>query len=135
MSKLKVFTLGNHGFIDTPTGDALNLPSHTRQARVLVAATSKAHAVQVLAERGFPHHPPRDPEFRTAMGNELNALIDAGLLAEPAVLVMPLLGHPGDGVVAMQPGGTPRRIGRLEGGWGEPTVFVADDFQRASEGS
>lgn len=124
--QLKVFSLGIHGFINREVGDALGLPAHVRQARVLVAAATKADAVQVLAEHGFPNHPLRDPEFRVSMGDDTDALTAAGVIAAPGVWVTTLMSRPGDPVVAMLPGGAPQRIGRLDGGYGKPDVFVAE---------
>lgn len=112
---LKVFTLGIYGFIDQTIGEALNLPRHIRQARVLVAAPTKAEAARVLGERGFRDVGIRQPEFRLAMGNDLDAYQAAGLLNEPVVLVAPSNTRSGDPVVAMQPGGEPRMIGHLDG--------------------
>lgn len=123
---IKVFTLGNHGFISREVGDALGLPSHVRQAQVLAVAATKAAAAQVLAERGHPYQNPRDPEFRQAIGQDVDALADAGLFDEPAVYVTQLLTRTGAPVVVMLPGGAPRRIGHLSRGAGEPYMFVAE---------
>lgn len=111
--ELKVFSLGNGGFIDTATQETLELPSHVRQAQVLAIAATKAAAVQVLAERGFRRVSARDPEFRQAMGNDVDALRDAGLFDEPRVLVTPLIARDGDPVAVMLLDGVPQRIGRL----------------------
>lgn len=127
MAKLKTFTLGNHGFINNTVSDALDLPRHVRQATVIAVATTKAHAVQVYADHGFPHINPRDPEFRMAGGNHIDALAAAGELAEPGVWVTPNIGNLSNTVVRMQPGGVPQRIGRFEHGPGFKTTFVRDE--------
>lgn len=127
MAFLKVYTLGINGFIRSGVNDALGIPSHIRQATVLAVATTKAHAVQVYAEHGFPGVRPSDSEFRVAMGNDLDALAAAGLLTEPGVWVIPMLGWDGKGVVRMLPGGAPRRVGRLDRGEGNRSVFVPEE--------
>jgi hypothetical protein len=125
VAKLKTYTLGPHGFIDAATRDALGVAPHIRQARVIAVATSKTHAVQVYAEHGFPNVSPRDSEFRVAMGNDLDALTEAGELAEPGVWVMPSLGT--GHVARMLPGGVPQCIGRLEFAPDYKATFVRDE--------
>lgn len=115
MAKLKVYTLGINGFIRSEINEALGVEPHIRQASVYAVATTKAHAVQVYAEYGFPNVNMRDSEFRVAGGNDLDALAAAGLLTGPSVWVMPMLSRPGSWVVRMQLGGVPRRVGRLDG--------------------
>lgn len=127
MAKLKTYTLGIHGFIDATTRDSLGVAPHIRQARVIAVATTKAHAVQVYAEHGFPNVNPRDSEFRVAMGNDLDALTAAGELAEPGVWVLPGTGSLSDVVLRMLPGGVPQRIGHLEPAPGYKTTFVRDE--------
>ncbi|MGA3562666.1 hypothetical protein [Melissospora conviva] len=125
--KMKTYTLGNHGFINSYIRDALNLPSHICQAEILVVAATKADAAQVLDDQGFFGHNPRDPEFRVASGNDVDALDAAGLLGEPAVYVTTLIGRPGDWVVRVQSGGVPVRVGRLMAADGYGRVFEAVD--------
>ncbi|MFI2663320.1 hypothetical protein [Micromonospora carbonacea] len=113
MAKLKTYTLGNQGFINNHVRDALGLPSHIRQARVIAVAATKAAAVQVLADHGFPNHSIRDSEFRQGMGNDIDALEAAGQIAAPGVLVTSMSFGGSLPVVRMQSGGVPVRIGRL----------------------
>lgn len=108
---MKVYCLGNHGFVSALVRDALGLPSHVRQARVLVSARSKADAFRVLAERGMGPGSVRDPEFRVASGNDLDALAPSGLLNAPAVYaVSPRIGA----VVRIEADRSPTVVGRLE---------------------
>lgn len=112
--QLKVFTLGIHGFIRAEVNTALGLAPHIRQARVLAVATTKAHAMQVYGEHGFPIVTQSDSEFRLTSGNDINALTEAGLLTEPSVWVLPSNFGGSRAVVRMQPGGEPQRVGHLE---------------------
>lgn len=126
MPRLKTYTLGVHGFIRSDVNEPLGVAPHIRQARVLAVATTKAHAVQVYAAHGFPNITPSDSEFRVAMGNDLDALAEAGLLTEPSVWVLPSNFGGSRAVVRMQPGGVPQRVGRLERGDGHRSVYVPE---------
>ncbi|MGA3524133.1 hypothetical protein [Melissospora conviva] len=125
--KMKTYTLGIHGFIGPDIGEALDLPSHIFQARILAVAATKADAAQVLADQGFFWNNMRDPEFRVASGNDVDALAAAGLLGEPAVYVTTRRARPGDWVVRVQSGGAPVRVGRLLAADGYGRVFEAVD--------
>ncbi|MEU0078487.1 hypothetical protein ABZY58_11375 [Micromonospora tulbaghiae] len=127
MARMKVFSLGVHGFIGNDVRDALGAPSHIRQARVLAVAPTKAAAVHVYAEHGFRGVRPSDSEFRVAMGNDVDALAEAGLLNEPGVWVLPSAIGGGDTVVRMQPGGAPQRAGRLDRDGRNRAVFVPEE--------
>lgn len=139
VAKMKVFSLGNHGFIGREACDALDLPQHVRQARVLLIAASKAAAVRMCEDirahspNGVPISLPTlsDPEFRLATGNDVEALREAGLLDEPGVFVMPMLSRPGDAVVRVDTNGV-RVIGTL-GGERNKRTFVAADAVSTTE--
>lgn len=124
---LKVYTLGVNGFISPQIRDALGLPSHIVQARVLAVAATKAEAARILDERGFRHVSTRDSEFRVTAGNDVAALTAAGQLAEPGVWVTPMTGTGGSGVVTVQAGGVPQRIGRLEPAPGYRYTFIPEE--------
>lgn len=126
MPKLKTYTLGIHGFINHTISDALGLPRHIRQATVIAVATSKAHAVQVYADHGFPNVNARDSEFRVAMGNHIDALTEADQLTEPGVWVTPNVGTRRNTVLRMLPGGVPKRIGHLEPATGYKATFIPE---------
>jgi hypothetical protein len=109
---MKVYALGNDGFVSSAVCDAIGDKPWTRQARVLIIAASKAAAVRIAAERGMDVSP-HSGEFRQASGNDVDALRVAGFCEEPAVLVTSTkLG--GDLPVArLEVGGAPQMIGTL----------------------
>lgn len=129
MATMKVYTLGNHGFISAEVRDALGLPPHTRQARVLIAEETKAAAIRAVeaarSRRAAISLPTRsDPEFRVATGNDVDALRAAGLLDGPRVLVV---GSVASGSPVVQVGEyTVRRIGVLVRD-GAGARFVAEE--------
>jgi hypothetical protein len=124
MAKLKVYTLGNNGFVGDAVRKAISQPEHVRQARMLISARTKADAIRLLEERrnrdnlaagAYTSVPaPSDPEFRQATGNDVNALRAAGLLAEPDVLVLSLNGGRRGPVARVGMDGV-RRLGVLDG--------------------
>lgn len=131
MARLKVFSLGNNGFIGSAVRDALGEPRHIRQAAVLVVAATKAAAIEVIERArsnpagAYVALPTRsDPEFRVAAGNDVAALRAAGLLDTPTVLVTSNSGGPA-AVVQVGTGGV-RRIGTLRRSGGGFT-FVAEE--------
>lgn len=89
---MKIFTTGTASWLPTTVQEALGLPSHVRQGRVLVSAQSKVTAFLMLTDRRMAPHSPRDSEFRQAMGNDVNALSAAGLFDKPVVLATTMLG-------------------------------------------
>jgi hypothetical protein len=125
MAPLKVFTLGNNGFIAREIADALGFPQHVRQARVLVFAASKRAAHDLL--NGLPGCPSvsyADPEFRQATGVDVDAIRGSGYgLGRPMVLVLPMTASYGAPVVEVDDSG-PRRIGRLDAGTGYSRVLT-----------
>ncbi len=86
---MKVFTTGRFGFVPAPLALALNISaaSNHRQARILVAAPTKKAAHTLLTERGLGV-PMGNPDFRQAMGNDVDCLAEAGLLDTPVVLAV-----------------------------------------------
>jgi hypothetical protein len=111
---MKVFTLGNSGFIGPQMAEALGLPRHTSQARVLVAAANKTAAHRLVGEGlGIPLSM-SSQDFRLAMGNDLDALLRAGLLTTASIYVMPMLARAGSPVIEVYPGGTWSRVGTME---------------------
>jgi len=139
--KMKTYTLGNHGTIGPVIRDALDLPSHIFHAKILAVAATKTAAAHLLDAHGCGMHSPRDPEFRVASGNIVDALDAAGLLNEPAVYALDTPGllnepavhatrtmpRPGEWVVRVLPGGVPVRVGRLMAADGYGRVFEAVD--------
>lgn len=90
---MKIFTTGNSGHVSPPVAAELGLTGIQNQAEVLVTARSKAEAFHTLAQYDLAPDTVRDPEFRVAQGNVLDALIAAdettsGLFPAGAVLVV-----------------------------------------------
>lgn len=118
MDKLKVFGLGNHGFVGAAVLRALGEPPHVRQARVLIVAPNKAAAIEVAercrsAEARVALPSKSDPEFRLATGRDVDALRAAGMCDEPGILVLPLTSWRSP-VVRVDADGV-RRVGTLDG--------------------
>ncbi len=111
---LRTFRLTLNGVgVPTDVWPLLGMPTHRRQAQVLVVAPSKA-AAHGLADgiRGLNAPARSDPDFRLASGNEVDALAAAGQLDEPRVLA-----YDGDSndvpVVGVSYAGRHRVVGRL----------------------
>jgi hypothetical protein len=93
MAKLKTYTLGNNGFVRPEVIAMIGNAPHVRQASVLVAAASKAKAIELLDEVGGPNPGLYSTEFRqTNNGPDVTAMAAAGLLDEPAVFATPITG-------------------------------------------
>src|SRR5688500_12891173 len=108
MSRLKIYTLGYHGFVSRDVRDALTLPRHIRQASVLIAATSKQAAIDLCQQTSHVHAPTlSDPEFRRTSGDDVDALATAGVFADPVVVVKELT-RVGGPVVAVSASGVHR---------------------------
>lgn len=102
-----MFTLGNGGFVRPEIITALGLPRHVRQARVLIAAENKGRARTLVVEALDLPISPSNPEFRQAMGNDVDALSAAGLLDAVSIYVLPLLlSGRSQPVVQVAPNGT-----------------------------
>lgn len=84
---MKTYTMGRQGRVPAPLALALGIPaaSNHRQARILVAASSKAKAHLMLAERGLDIAMGSE-DFRQAMGDDVDDLGAVGLLDKPIVL-------------------------------------------------
>ncbi len=123
---MKIYTAGT-SFISPPIVAALGLPGHVRQGRLLVVAHTKAEAFGLLHARHLGPDSIRDPEFRVAMGNDVDALIVAGLDREAAVFVVQSV-HSVGPVVRVAADGTPTVVGRIEdtGTASSPVRFVAE---------
>ncbi len=125
---LKAYTLGNDGFVDREVIAALGQPRHVSQATVILVAASKAAAVRMCESLDRWMQVPRlsDQEFRVSQ-SAAETFRDILVAGDPAVVVMPLIGHSGDLVVRIGADG-PLRIGRVEwapdGRYG--AVFVPD---------
>jgi hypothetical protein len=85
--KMKIFTTGLYGSVNPEVGELLGLPQFKLQARVLVAAATKRDAHKMLAARDMSLAFSA-PEFRLAMGNDVDALSAASLLLAPTVLAL-----------------------------------------------
>ncbi len=85
---MKVFALSLNGVVVSgQVATLLGLPLHRRQARVLVAAPSRASAFGFVSAMPDVSIPARaDPEFRAALGNDVDTLVAAGQLARLRVL-------------------------------------------------
>lgn len=110
---MKFYDLGNLGFVTMPIADILGLSKHHRQTRVLVYARSKAAAFALLGERSMAPGHVGDPNFRVAMGNDVDALAAGGLTEAPAVYALTRLSGIGP-VVRIEQDGSPTVVGRLE---------------------
>ncbi len=87
MPALKVYGLGNNGFVSREIADALGMTGSHRQASVLIVAASKRAAIELAeATKGIYAPTMSDPEFRVASGIDVDALAEAGMLAEPQIL-------------------------------------------------
>jgi hypothetical protein len=118
MSKLKAYTLGNNGFVDSSVQEALGEPTHIRQASVLVFAYTKAQAIAELEWRrrtkvtvACPTST-SDPEFRVASGPTVDALLDSWI-DKPTVVVTPSITRSLTPVVRIADDGSPRFWGIL----------------------
>lgn len=115
MTSLNTYNLGaTTGItsVDYAVSDAIEQPRNT-EACVYVTAPTKAAAIQVLADHGFPYRKPRDLAARPASGDDVDGLRVAGLFDQPGVVVTPRqIGRSGR-VVRMQAGGVPVPVGRL----------------------
>lgn len=109
---MKIFTPRSHSHIPERVRIALGLPKHITHGRVLVAAKTKAAAFELLAARHMAPDSLRDPEFRQAMGNDLDELSRVGLLDAPVVLAMHNEGG-GTPVIRVEPDSTVD-LGELE---------------------
>lgn len=129
MTRLKVFSTGNHGFIGPDVRDALGLPQHIRQARVLiVAATKRAASAMTDATYGIGFIRPTDSELRVAASPDVDALAEAGVLDRERVLVTGDTGAPSNGhVVDVAADGTITTVGRLKQAAGYRCIFQAID--------
>ncbi len=112
MPALKVFEVGNLGGINGNVRDALGEAPWIRQGRILIVAPNKTVAHDLAAPlEGISVPRASHPEFRVAMGNDVDALQVAGLLGAPRVFVLSMSGGQSP-VVQVDPDG-PRVIGRL----------------------
>lgn len=84
---MKIFTTGRYGRVPGPLAAALGISAASNhcQARVLVAAANKHEAHLLLAGVGLSVNF-SNPDFRQAMGNDVDCLAAAGQLAAPIVL-------------------------------------------------
>jgi hypothetical protein len=121
---MKVYTTG-HQHLLPRVAAALGLPTHVNHGRVLVAARTKAHAYQLLADRHLEPASIRDDEFRQAMGDDVDELARVGLFDMPVVLATPMVGHGSAQrlVVRVEPD-TTVTVGRLESRAGDRVAFV-----------
>lgn len=113
MTTLKAYTLGNHGFIDQATRDAIGAKPWTIQGNVIIVAKSKAEAHRVYElESGKPASY-NDKEFRQlGLGYALAQSLIAYSATTPAVYVTKWAAPAGYPVVRLK-GGKPVRIGEL----------------------
>ncbi len=118
MAKLKAYTLGNNGFVDTSVLEALGEPTHMRQASVLVFATSKREAIDILhlkrsgkATVACPYSV-SDPEFRVSASLQAEAFLGSWV-DEPTVVVMPINSRDPNPVVRIDDDGHPEFWGVL----------------------
>jgi hypothetical protein len=109
---MKVYTLGNHGFVPVPVAKMLGMTGIHRQARILIAASSKAEAFRLVSERGIGPESIHDKEFRVAQGDDVDVLAHVGLLAAPAVFALD--NSAVTEVVRIEQDGSPTLLGRTE---------------------
>ncbi|MFG3710991.1 hypothetical protein [Micromonospora sp. NPDC047730] len=106
-------------FLTRTVAEAIGAPAHVNQGDVIIVADTKHSALEMALGRKIMATM-RDPNFRVAHGNDVDALRAAQMLERPTVLAH---GSPAYGyVVDIAADGTARRIGRLAGG-----VFVRVD--------
>lgn len=109
---IKVFALGNHGFVSPAVLRLLDAEPWQRQQRVLVSAPSRAHAIALVGTIGI-WLSARDPELARANGaDDVEALLDAAFFDSHALCVvrMTVTASP---VVVFDATGGARVAGRL----------------------
>jgi hypothetical protein len=126
---MKVFTLGNHGYVTVETATILGANTQHRQVRVLICARSKAEAFRLLGDRGIGPGSITDPQFQRETpvdGDVVDMLTNVGLLDAPAVYALHRTRLVGP-VVRIEPDGSPAIVGHIELAGGEsqsPARFV-----------
>ncbi len=109
MAKLKVYTLGNNGFVGPAVIAAIGDRPHIRQASVNIVATSKAEAVRVAEAVGVQMWP-SSAEFRQAEStNWTDSLLEWA--DRPMVLAKSMHNRPGNPVVEIVSREEVRRVG------------------------
>lgn len=159
----KIFTLGVNGFVSPQIIAALGLPSHHRQARVLILAPTKRAAAELSTSRGILANA-RDKEMREATGDDVEALrwVFGGdvlglyvlhrdsttvlrigpektitpigfLMRMPRAIRSDRLG-PGEVLLTRDPAGKMQFYGLPAAGWGKPELSEAEEGMLASYG-
>jgi hypothetical protein len=116
--RLKIFTLGNSGFVRPEVAALVKRPEqsdfHARQQSVYVPATSRTAAARVAGQCGIQISA-SDKELRIASGDDLDALTSAGVFQAGHVYVLGQNSHFGP-VAELAPGQPPKVIGHIGAG-------------------
>ncbi len=96
MAALKVYGVGNDGFVSPAVIAALGLPRHIRQVSVSLIAASKAEAVRVAESVGF-RLSPHSADFRVERSPWADSLL--AHFDTPVVVVTAMVGNPGNGAI------------------------------------
>jgi hypothetical protein len=113
VAALKVFTDESGGYVPSHVCAALGIPAHRSQARVFIAAPTKAAASRMAVERGLHRTGYAVRYLREASGNDVDAIAEAGQFAEPGILVTHRNAVNGSAVVAIDADGSARDVGQL----------------------
>lgn len=143
---MKVFTTNTRSILPPYVHQSLGLPDHIRQGRVFVSARTKAAAFALLSDRGLAPSSIRDPGFRQAMGNDVDALAAGQVFKKPIVVASgrtSTVGVAGDEGAGRGEGGAPvvwvgpskstLVIGRLVPGAGSLSKLVFVPARRAPD--
>lgn len=130
---LKIFTLGNSGFVRPEVAKLVKREGqsdfHAAQQRVLVPATSRKAAAELAAQCNI-HISASDKEMRIASGNDLDTLTAADVIQAGHVYVLGRDSIHGP-VAELTPGQPPKVIGHIVTGPGG--LYGPKQFTPAAE--